>query len=96
MWVTLVVPAQRCYAKILHGQIQQVLTRREVLRQDNSRSLMVRVGQNCMYTPYTHNIHTVLTNPIYDRIFVDFPAKITVYTQYIYGSGHPYIWPYIQ
>jgi hypothetical protein len=25
----------------------------------------------------------------YDRIFGDFPANITVYTTYIYGSGHP-------
>ena len=27
----------------------------------------------------------------YDRIFGDFPAKITVYTPYIYGPGQPYI-----
>ena len=27
---------------------------------------------------------------IYDRIFDDFPAKNTVYTPYIYGSGQPY------
>jgi hypothetical protein len=26
---------------------------------------------------------------IYDRIFGDFPAKNTVYTPYIYGSGQP-------
>jgi hypothetical protein len=30
------------------------------------------------------------THTIYDRIFGDFPAKITVYTPYIYGSGQPY------
>jgi len=36
-----------------------------------------RVGQNRIYTPY-------------DRIFDDFPAKNTVYTPYIYGSGQPY------
>jgi len=30
-------------------------------------------------------IHTV-----YDRIFGDFPAKNTVYTPYIYGSGQLY------
>jgi len=28
---------------------------------------------------------------VYDRIFDDFPAKNTVYTPYIYGSGQPYI-----
>jgi len=28
--------------------------------------------------------------PVYDRIFGDFPAKKTVYTPYIYGSGQPY------
>jgi hypothetical protein len=27
---------------------------------------------------------------LYDRIFGDFPAKNTVYTPYIYGSGQPY------
>ena len=29
---------------------------------------------------------------VYDRIFDDFPAKNTVYTPYIYGSGQPYIY----
>jgi len=43
-------------------------------------------------TPSTHNIHTVLANPIYDRIFSDFPAKNAVYTQYTYGSGQLYSW----
>jgi len=43
--------------------------------------VMSRVGQNRIYTPY---IYTV-----YDRIFGDFPAKNTVYTSYIYGSGQP-------
>jgi hypothetical protein len=33
------------------------------------------------------NIYTV-----YDRIFGDFPAKNTVYTPYIYGSGQPCIY----
>ena len=28
---------------------------------------------------------------VYDRIYGDFPAKNTVYTLYIYGSGQPYI-----
>ena len=27
---------------------------------------------------------------VYDRIFDDFPARNTVYTPYIYGSGQPY------
>jgi len=27
---------------------------------------------------------------VYDRIFGDVPAKNTVYTPYIYGSGQPY------
>jgi len=27
---------------------------------------------------------------VYDRIFGDFPAKNTVYTPYVYGSGQPY------
>jgi hypothetical protein len=27
---------------------------------------------------------------VYNRTFGDFPAKITVYTPYIYGSGQPY------
>jgi len=29
---------------------------------------------------------------VYDRIFGDFPAKNTVYTPYIYGSGQPYLY----
>jgi hypothetical protein len=28
---------------------------------------------------------------VYDCIFGDFPAKITVYTPYMYGPGQPYI-----
>ena len=32
--------------------------------------------------PYTHTV--------YDRVFGDFPAKNTVYTTYMYGSGQPY------
>ena len=35
--------------------------------------------------PYIYRIYTV-----YDRIFDGFPAKHTVYTPYIYGSGQPY------
>jgi len=31
-----------------------------------------------------------LTYTVYDRIFGEFPAKNTVYTPYIYGSGQPY------
>ena len=34
---------------------------------------------------------TVYIYTVYDRIFGDFPAKVTVHTPYIYGSGHPYI-----
>jgi hypothetical protein len=30
---------------------------------------------------------------VYDRISRNFPAKSTVYTPYIYGSGQPYKWP---
>jgi len=40
---------------------------------------MCRVGQNRIFTMYMN------------RIFGDFPAKITVYTSYIYGSGLPYV-----
>ena len=29
---------------------------------------------------------------VYDRIYGEFPAKSTVYTPYIYGSGQPYLW----
>jgi len=29
---------------------------------------------------------------VYDRIFGGFPAKNTVYTPYIYGSGQPYVY----
>jgi hypothetical protein len=29
---------------------------------------------------------------VYDHIFGDFPAKNTVYTPYIYGSGQPYVY----
>jgi len=39
-----------------------------------------RVDQNRIHTPYTE----------YDRILGDFPAKNTVYTPYIYGSGQRY------
>jgi len=42
-----------------------------------------RVGQN--------RIH----NTIYDCIFGDFPAKNTVYTPYIYGSGQPYLYGHV-
>jgi len=28
---------------------------------------------------------------VYDRIFGDFSAKVTVHTPYIYGSGQPYV-----
>ena len=38
-------------------------------------------------TPYV--IHTCT---VYDRILVDSPAKNTVYTPNIYGSGQPYTW----
>jgi len=44
----------------------------------NYGTIIFRVGQP---KPY---IYTV-----YDRIFGDFPAKNTVYTPYIYGSGQP-------
>ena len=33
--------------------------------------------------PYIRTVH--------DRIFDDSPAKETVYTPYIYGSGQPYV-----
>jgi len=33
---------------------------------------------------------TIYIYTVYDRIFGDFPAKNTVYTPYIYGSGQPY------
>ena len=33
---------------------------------------------------------TVYIYTVYDRIFGDFPARNTVYTPYIYGSGKPY------
>jgi hypothetical protein len=29
---------------------------------------------------------------VYDRIFGDFPAKNTVHTPYIHGSGQPYVY----
>ena len=44
---------------------------------------MVRVGQNRIY---------VYTYTVFDRISGDFPAKNTVCTPYVYGSGQPYIW----
>jgi len=47
------------------------------------RSLTQRVGQN--REPYLH------TRSVYGRTFGDFPAKITVYAPYIYGSGHLYL-----
>ena len=37
-----------------------------------------------------------LTYTVYDRIFGEFPAKNTVYTPYIYGSGQPYAWCTVQ
>jgi hypothetical protein len=27
---------------------------------------------------------------VYDRVFGDFPARNTIYTPYMYGSGQPY------
>ena len=47
------------------------------------KHLCTQKKSTCAY--YSH-IYTV-----YDRIFGDFPAKNTVYTPYIYGSGQPYI-----
>jgi hypothetical protein len=58
---------------------------------------MTRVGQNPIYMVHiryiwqgNHQIYghircvyTVLANPIYDRMYGDFPAKNTVYTPYI-------------
>jgi hypothetical protein len=40
---------------------------------------MYRVGQNRIHTPYT----------VYDHIFGGFPAKNTVYTLDVHGSGQP-------
>ena len=37
----------------------------------------------------THMTYGGLAKTVYDRIFGDFPAKNTVYTPYIYGSGQP-------
>jgi hypothetical protein len=34
-------------------------------------------------TPYIHRIHMVLANPVYDRMYGDFPAKNAVCTPYI-------------
>jgi hypothetical protein len=49
----------------------------------NVRSALIsRLGHDRIYTPF---IYTV-----YDRIFDGFPAKITVYTPYAYGSGQLY------
>ena len=46
------------------------------------------VFMSCIYTTgrvgQSRNIWTV-----YDRIYGDFPAKVTVYAPYIYGSGQP-------
>ena len=44
-------------------------------------NFVIRVGQNRIYNIYT----------VYDRIYGNFPAKNTVYTLYIYGSGQPYL-----
>jgi len=38
--------------------------------QNKARCVITRVGQNRIYTPYM---------TVYDRIFGDFPAKITEY-----------------
>ena len=35
---------------------------------------------------------TVYICTVYDRVISDFPAKNTVYTPYIHGSGQPYIY----
>jgi len=32
---------------------------------------------------------------VYDRIFGEFPAKNTIYTTYLYGSGQPYLYMHI-
>jgi len=57
---------------------------------------MSRVGHNFPATPDTHHKLACISWPepyiytVYDRIYGDFPAKNTVYTPYIYGSGQPY------
>jgi len=42
-----------------------------------------------MYSYYVYGWPEPYIYTIYDRIFGDFPAKNTVYTPYIYGSGQP-------
>jgi len=43
-----------------------------------------------MYTVYVHRICTLYMYTVYGRMFGGFPAKNTVCTPYIYGSGQPY------
>ena len=44
------------------------------------------LGGCCVGLARTVCIHRIC---VYDRIFGDFPAKNTVHTPYIYGSGQP-------
>ena len=56
----------------------------EAVRSHDARTVFVGLARLYMLT-------------VYDRIFGDFPVKITVYTPFIYGSGQPciytvYVW----
>jgi hypothetical protein len=56
----------------------------------------IRVLWQCKVRKWTHvqgwpeSFICTYIYTVYDCIFGDFPAKTTVYTPYIYGSGQPY------
>ena len=60
--------------------------------------LRVMHVDNTGYISFNHSTsyvlgmaRTVYICTVYDRVISDFPAKNTVYTPYIHGSGQPYL-----
>jgi hypothetical protein len=44
---------------------------------------------NMAWVPNVQGWPGLYKHIVYDRIYGDFPAKVTVYTSYVYGSGQP-------
>jgi len=49
-----------------------------------------QAGAGHIYVGLSRTVHTYMCT-VYDRMFGTIPAKNTVYTPYVYGSGQPYI-----
>jgi hypothetical protein len=82
------------FEEVWSGSVENVHLRilfseqREICKQHQhvwNRGIVLRLGQKRMLRIQGWTVHT-----INDHIAGDVPAKNTVYTVYIYGSGQPY------